>query len=81
MIAVVPEHITPELVRRACDALVARGCTIERHKTGAAGLTQDPASAPAYTVRHGRQVMAQAISARQLVELAAEAAGEEETND
>lgn len=76
MTVTVPERITPELVRRACDALVARGCTIERHKTGAAGLGTDPAQAPAYTVRHGRQVVAQEIGARELVELAARAAGE-----
>lgn len=72
----IPEKITPELVRRAYDALVAHGCTIERQKSSVTALGTDPASAPAYTVRRGRQVMAQAISARRLVELAAEAAGE-----
>lgn len=81
MTVTVPEHITPALVRRAYDALVAHGCTIERHKTAAAALGTDPAQAPAYTVRRGRQVVAQGISARQLVELAAKAAGEGETND
>lgn len=81
MTAIVPERITPELVRRACDALVTHGCTIERHKTAAAALGTDPTSAPAYTVRRGRQVVAQGISARRLVELAAEAAGENTTDD
>lgn len=76
MTVTIPERITPDLVRRAYDALVARGCTIERHKTDVTALGTDPASAPAYTVRRGRQVLAQAISARELVELAAEAAGE-----
>lgn len=71
-----PDHITPDLVRRATEVLTTRGCTVQRHKTGAAGLAQDPASAPAYTVRRGRQVVAAEITARQLVELAAEAAGE-----
>ena len=76
MTVTVPDRITPDLVRRATEALTAHGCTIQRHKTGSSGLTHDPASEPAYTVRRGRQVVAQAISARQLVELAAEAAGE-----
>ena len=76
MAAIIPEKITPALIRRACDALVARGCTIERHKTDVTALGTDPAQAPAYTVRRGRQVVKQAISARELVELAAEAAGE-----
>lgn len=76
MTVTIPEKITPALIRRACDALIARGCTIERVKAGATALGADPAAAPAYTVRHGRQVLAQAISARELVELAAEAAGE-----
>lgn len=75
-IATVPDRITPDLVRRATEALVAHGCTIQRHKTGSAGLAQDPASAPAYTVRRGRQIVAFEITARQLVELAARAAGE-----
>ena len=76
MTVTIPERITPDLVRRATEALVAHGCTIQRHKTGSAGLGHDAASEPAYTVRRGRQVVAQDISARRLVELAAEAAGE-----
>ena len=76
MTITIPERITPDLVRRATEALVAHGCTIQRHKTGSAGLGQDPTSAPAYTVRRGRQIVASEISARQLIELAARAAGE-----
>lgn len=76
MTVTVPDRITPDLVRRATEALTAHGCTIQRHKTGSAGLTHDPASEPAYTVRRGRQVVASEISARELVELAARAAGE-----
>lgn len=76
MTMVVPERITAALVRRATEALVAHGCAIERHKTGSAGLAQDPASAPAYTVRRGRQIVAENINARQLVDLASRAAGE-----
>lgn len=81
MTVTIPDRITPDLVRRATEALVAHGCTIERHKTAAAALGTDPTSAPAYTVRRGRQVVAQGISARRLVELAAEAAGENTTDD
>ncbi len=76
MTVTIPERITPDLVRRAYDALVAHGCTIERHKTDVTALGTDPTQAPAYTVRRGRQLVAEAISARRLVELAAEAAGE-----
>lgn len=75
-ITTIPERITPDLVRRATEALVAHGCTIQRHKTGSAGLGHDPASEPAYTVRRGRQIVASGITARELVELAARAAGE-----
>lgn len=76
MTITIPDRITPDLVRRATEALVAHGCTIQRHKTGSAGLIQDPANEPAYTVRRGRQVVASEITARQLIELAARAAGE-----
>lgn len=81
MTVTVPDRITPELVRRATEALTAHGCTIVRHKTDVTALGTDPAQAPAYTVRRGRQVVAQGISARRLVELAAEAAGENTTDD
>lgn len=76
MTVTIPDRITPDLVRRATEALVAHGCTIERHKGDTTALGTDPTQAPAYTVRRGRQVVAESISARQLVELAAEAAGE-----
>ena len=73
--------VTPATIEKARLVLVQQGCRIQRHKTGAAGLGVDPYGVPAYTVRRGRKIVAANITARELVSLAARAAGEDEADD
>lgn len=74
-------QVTPAVVEKARLVLLQQGCSIQRHKTGAAGLGVDPYGVPAYTVRRGRKIVAANITARELVNLARRAAGEEDTDD
>lgn len=72
--------LTPAVVDKAQRVLVQRGCRVGKTKTGAAALGVDPYEVPAYTVHRGRKIVAQNITARELVELAARAAGEVESD-